>query len=272
MAASVIADDVLDGVARDADDHDAGERLRDAERLHGRVERVDEPVRDEGRGDAAQASTPIAQRERAVARCLRLLERRLDVAVGSQVRPEPGAVDGEQADRADDRDRDLVMARLVAEAIRQAEQRDHGEREQQERGRVVRQSLPELHRLAVGRGAPATIARPRTSRAFAKSEPRIEVWATTISPADSANRTMKSSGRLPSVDWSAPVTAGPKRAPTDSVATPISQASPPRATPRDDEDRRRRRARVVERACDRADRGDRRATTIARCTGAHASG
>jgi hypothetical protein len=29
---------------------------------------------------------------------------------------------------------------------------------------------------------------------------------------------MKSSGRLPSVDCSAPVTAGPKRAPTDSVA------------------------------------------------------
>ena len=79
--------------------------------------------------------------------------------------------------------------------------------------------------------APATIAKPRTSRAFAKSEPRIEVWATTISPADSANRTMKSSGRLPSVDWSAPVTAGPKRAPTDSVATPISHASPPRAMP-----------------------------------------
>ena len=79
--------------------------------------------------------------------------------------------------------------------------------------------------------APATIASPRTSSAFANSEPRIEVWATTISPAESANSTMKSSGRLPSVDWSTPVTAGPKRAPTDSVATPISQASPPSATP-----------------------------------------
>ena len=79
--------------------------------------------------------------------------------------------------------------------------------------------------------APATIVRPRTSRAFANSEPRIDVWATTISPADSANSTMKSSGRLPSVDWRAPVTAGPNRAPTASVATPISQASPPSAKP-----------------------------------------
>ena len=57
--------------------------------------------------------------------------------------------------------------------------------------------------------APATIASPRTSSPFANSEPRIEVRATTSSPADSANSTMKSSGRLPSVDWSAPVTAGP---------------------------------------------------------------
>ena len=43
--------------------------------------------------------------------------------------------------------------------------------------------------------------------------------------------TMKSSGRLPSVDWSTPVTAGPNFAPTDSVATPIAQATPPSATP-----------------------------------------
>jgi hypothetical protein len=42
---------------------------------------------------------------------------------------------------------------------------------------------------------------------------------------------MKSSGRLPSVDWSAPVTAGPKRAPTDSVAIPMIHATPPSAMP-----------------------------------------
>jgi hypothetical protein len=78
---------------------------------------------------------------------------------------------------------------------------------------------------------PATIASPSTRRAFAKREPRIENWATTSSPAESAKSTMKSSGRFPSVDCSAPVTAGPYRAPTDSVAMPIVQATPPSAAP-----------------------------------------
>jgi hypothetical protein len=77
---------------------------------------------------------------------------------------------------------------------------------------------------------PATIASPRTSSAFANSEPRIDVWAMTVSPAESAKQTMNSSGRLPSVDCRTPVTAGPKREPTDSVPTPTTQASP--ASPR----------------------------------------
>ena len=78
---------------------------------------------------------------------------------------------------------------------------------------------------------PAAIASPSTRSAFAKSEPRIENWATTTSPAESAKRTMNSSGRFPSVDWSAPVTAGPNLAPTDSVAMPMIQATPPSAAP-----------------------------------------
>ena len=81
------------------------------------------------------------------------------------------------------------------------------------------------------RSEPAAMVSPSTRSAFAKSEPRIENWATTTSPAESANSTMKSSGRLPSVDWSAPVTAGPNRAPTDSVAMPINHATPPSAAP-----------------------------------------
>ena len=56
---------------------------------------------------------------------------------------------------------------------------------------------------------PATITIPSTSSALAKIEPRIEVFATTSSPAESAKMTMKNSGRLPSVDCSTPVTAGP---------------------------------------------------------------
>ena len=58
----------------------------------------------------------------------------------------------------------------------------------------------------------------------------IDVCATTISPAESAKTTMKNSGRFPSVDCSTPVTAGPKRSPTCSVAKETTQASPASAT------------------------------------------
>ena len=151
--------------------------------------------------------------------------------VGAQVREEPRAVDDEQADRADDRDRDLMLARLVADLVREPEQDDEEDREQQERRRIVRQPAPESHDAAFAHPAPATMARPSTSSAFAKSEPRIENCATTSSPALSAKRTMNSSGRFPSVDCNAPVTPGPNFAPTDSVAIPIAQATPPSAIP-----------------------------------------
>ena len=53
-------DDVLDRVAGDRDDHEPGERLRDAELLDGRVDRVDEPLRDERSRDPGDRE----QRER----------------------------------------------------------------------------------------------------------------------------------------------------------------------------------------------------------------
>ena len=77
---------------------------------------------------------------------------------------------------------------------------------------------------------PATITSPSTSSALAKIEPISEVWATTTSPEPSANRTMKNSGRLPRVDCMKPVTAGPKRRPTCSVASATTQASPASAS------------------------------------------
>ena len=77
---------------------------------------------------------------------------------------------------------------------------------------------------------PATIASPSTRSAFAKSDPRIDVWATTTSPADRAKMTTKSSGRFPSVVCRTPVSAGPNRAPTASVARPIAHASPASAS------------------------------------------
>src|SRR4051794_30209102 len=78
--------------------------------------------------------------------------------------------------------------------------------------------------------APARITSPRTSRAFAKSEPRIEYWATISSPADRAKRTTKNSGRFPRVDWRTPVNAGPNRSPTASVEKETTQATPASAT------------------------------------------
>ena len=68
------------------------------------------------------------------------------------------------------------------------------------------------------RRAPTTITSPSTSSALAKIDPMIDVCATTVCPACSAKITTNSSGRLPSVDCSRPVTAGPKRSPTCSVA------------------------------------------------------
>ena len=79
--------------------------------------------------------------------------------------------------------------------------------------------------------APAAIDSPRTRSAFASSDPTIDVFATTSSPADTANRTTKSSGRFPSVDCRTPVTAGPNRSPTVSVAIAITHASPASAAP-----------------------------------------
>ena len=46
------------------------------------------------------------------------------------------------------------------------------------------------------------------------------------SPFCSAKITTNSSGRLPSVDWSMPVTAGPKRSPSCSVANDTTHAKP----------------------------------------------
>ena len=90
--------------------------------------------------------------------------------------------------------------------------------------------LPKRMTPSGARRAPTARVMPSTSRALAKSEPRIEVCATTTSPAERANSTTNSSGRFPSVNWSTPVVAGPNRSPIDSVANETIQASPARAT------------------------------------------
>ena len=79
--------------------------------------------------------------------------------------------------------------------------------------------------------APTMITSPSTSSALTRIEPRIAVSATIRSPAMRANRTTKNSGRLPSVACSRPVTAGPKRWPTCSVANDTIHAPPASARP-----------------------------------------
>ncbi len=78
--------------------------------------------------------------------------------------------------------------------------------------------------------APTTITSPSTSSALANTDPTIAVWATTSSPFCRAKITTNSSGRLPSVDCIMPVTPGPKRSPSCSVAKDTTQASPASAS------------------------------------------
>ena len=73
-----------------------------------------------------------------------LLERGL-AAIAPQIAPEPDAVDGEQKDGADGRDRDRMLARTVADGVGEPEQDDDEDGEQEQRRRVVRQALPEAH-------------------------------------------------------------------------------------------------------------------------------
>ena len=87
-----------------------------------------------------------------------------------------------------------------------------------------RMTLPSLAR------EPAMITSPSTSSALANRLPRMLVCATTTSPALSAKITTNSSGRLPSVDCSTPVSPGPTWLPSASVPSATSQASPASAT------------------------------------------
>ena len=81
-----------------------------------------------------------------------LAGRRSDIR--AQVRHDPGDVDDQQADRADDRDRLDVVAGRIVRAEREPEQHDDEHGHLQQRRRVARQALGEAHH-AVGRAARA---------------------------------------------------------------------------------------------------------------------
>ena len=74
------------------------------------------------------------------------------------------------------------------------------------------------------RTAPTKNASPSTRTLFAITEPTSADWTTRVSPRWSANRAMKSSGRLPSADCTLPATDEPSRLPSCSVAVPTRRA------------------------------------------------
>ena len=84
----------------------------------------------------ATASTTIPVRNEN-GTCAPSSQRRL-VPVAAEIAPEPERVDDEQADGADRRDLDRVLARPVADRVREPEQDDDEDREQKQRRRVVR--------------------------------------------------------------------------------------------------------------------------------------
>ena len=60
------------------------------------------------------------------------------------------------------------------------------------------------------RQPPARKARPRTRSALLRIEPISEACTTVTRPARSAKMQTKSSGRLPTADWTMPVAAAPR--------------------------------------------------------------
>src|SRR6202035_1622858 len=137
------AGDVLDGVAGDGDDDEAGEGLGDVQRSDGRGEAVDEPVGDERRGCPGETEQPQGEPERepwprpAVAGRFG--------GVGAQVGDDPGQVDDEQADGADGGDRLDVVAGRVVGAEGEAEEHDDEDGDLQQGGGVPGQALGEAH-------------------------------------------------------------------------------------------------------------------------------
>ena len=78
----------------------------------------------------------------------------------------------------------------------------------------------ESNRCVPLRIPPTRNAMPSTSTLFAMIEPISAVCTTRTSPSCSANSEMKSSGMLPSADWTTPAADDPTRPPSCSVAPP----------------------------------------------------
>ena len=111
----------------------------------------DEPVGDQCCPDARHSEQGDREAERhPLPGFMRPVERRLCARAG-QVRAEPGSVDEQQHDRADDRDRRLVSAGAVSDRVRQAEEDDDEDRKQEQGRGVVRKPRAEAHHAVLGR-------------------------------------------------------------------------------------------------------------------------
>ena len=146
------ADDVLDRVAGDRDDHQTGERLRDVQRVDRRLERVDEPVGDQGGRDARDRQQRDREPERPVTLRVRVRLRRggrglglgdmsrldLRVLVPPQRRGQRQGEDDQQHDRDGDRQRLLVMRGRRVRLRREARQHQRGGGQRHQHARRAR--------------------------------------------------------------------------------------------------------------------------------------
>ena len=167
---------------------------------------------------------------------------------------QPGAVDAEQADGAD---AEIATWCSLARSPSRSESPSSAMLTSARSSSVGCRSAAagEAHHLDVGRARAGHDRQAEDEQRVREQRAEDRRLRDHDSPAASAKSTMKSSGRLPSVDWSTPVTAGPNSS-ADSRESPTSQARPP-ARLRLDEGRGRRRVREVEHAGDRGQDRDR---------------
>ncbi len=234
------ADDVLDRVARQRDDHEPDERLRQAQGRHRRPQRLDEPVGDDRRGDARHAaSTPIASFSghassagvpiaeapwpplseygiEAANTTSSTIDTNTEISTGCPLSGPPGAVDTVGIARAA-----VASTRLIA---------------------IVRTGAASNTWRPCLR-PPARNASPRTSRLLPRIDPMSAVWVRTTRPSRRANSEMNSSGRLPSADCSTPGRPGPEVAARGCRCPRRRGPRGLRGSPRQRRRRRRRRHR-----------------------------
>ena len=206
---------VLDGVAGDGDDDEAGERLRHPERAHGRLQRFDEPVGHEGGAAPAAAQAPpgpaaAASSAGATSRC----RPRLLLVPWPMRERHAGGEDDQQHDRHDHRQ--LGRVALVGPAGRRGDRSGWPLPRPPASAASTSSSSGRLPNLCdPWRRPPARKASPSTSSVLARIEPMSAERTTSTRPACRAKTPMKNSGRLPRADCRTPVAPARADGPAD---------------------------------------------------------